>query len=67
MNISPRAAKNYTTEQLLETALALLDNARREQGGERTLINDNWLENNFTLEIIRAKVANNKANSAINV
>jgi hypothetical protein len=67
MNISPRAAKNYTTEQLLETALALLDNARREQGGERMLINDNWLENNFTLEIIRAKVANNKANSAINV
>jgi hypothetical protein len=67
MNISQRAAKNYTTEQLLETALALLDNARREQGGERMLINDNWLENNFTLEIIRAKVANNKANSAINV
>ena len=67
MNISPRAANNYTTEKLLETALGLLDNARREQSGERMLINDNWLANNFTLEIIRAKVAANKANAAINV
>jgi hypothetical protein len=67
MNISPRAANNYTTEKLLETALALLDNARREQAGERMLTNDNWLANNFTLEIIRAKVAANKANAAINV
>lgn len=31
MNISPRAANNYTTEQLLETALALLDNVRRDK------------------------------------
>jgi hypothetical protein len=67
MNISPRAANNYTTEKLLETALGLLDNARREQAGERMLINDNWLANNFTLEIIRAKVAANKANAAINI
>jgi hypothetical protein len=67
MNISPRAANNYTTEKLLETALSLLDNARREQAGERMLTNDNWLENNFTLEIIRTKVAANKANAAINV
>jgi hypothetical protein len=67
MDISPRVANNYTTEQLLETALALLDNARREQVGERMLINDNWLANNFTLEIIRAKVATNKAKTALNV
>jgi hypothetical protein len=67
MNISPRASNNYTTEQLLESALALLDNARREQAGERMPINDNWLANNFTLEIIRAKVATNKANATINV
>jgi hypothetical protein len=67
MNISPRVANNYTTEKLLETALSLLDNARREQAGERMLTNDNWLVNNFTLEIIRAKVAANKANATINV
>jgi hypothetical protein len=67
MNISPRVANNYTTERLLETALALLDNARREQAGEQMLTNDNWLVNNFTLEIIRAKVAANKANAATNV
>jgi hypothetical protein len=67
MNISPRASNHYTTEQLLESALALLDNARREQAGERMPINDNWLANNFTLEIIRAKVAANKANATINV
>ena len=67
MDISPRVANNYTTEQLLKTALALLDNARREQVGERMLINDNWLANNFTLEIIRAKVATNKAKTALNV
>jgi hypothetical protein len=67
MNVSPRAINNYTTEQLLESALALLENARREQAGERMPINDNWLANNFTLEIIRAKVAANKANATINV
>jgi len=26
---------------------------------------DNWLTNNFTLEIIRAKVAANKANASV--
>jgi hypothetical protein len=67
MNISPRAANNYATEKLLETALALLDHVRREQIGERMLINDSWLANSFTLEIIRAKVAANKANATINV
>jgi hypothetical protein len=67
MNIPQRAANNYTTEQLLETALALLDNARREQTYERMPIVNNWLTNNFTLEIIRAKLAANKANAIINV
>jgi hypothetical protein len=67
MNIPPRAVNNYSTEQLLETALALLDNARREQTDERMPINDNWLASNFTLEIIRAKVAANRANATINV
>ena len=65
MNIPQRAANNYTTEQLLETALALLDNARREQTYEPVF--DKWLTNNFTLEIIRAKVAANQANSTMNV
>ena len=54
MNISPRPVNNYTTDQLLEIALALLDNARREQTEERMRINDNWLVSNFTLAIIRA-------------
>jgi hypothetical protein len=62
MNIPQRAVNNYTTEQLLETALALLDSARREQTYERVPVIDKWLTNNFTLEIIRAKVAANKAN-----
>ena len=67
VNIPPRAANNYTTEQLLETALALLDSARREQTDERLPIIDKWLTNNFTLEIIRAKVAANKADATITV
>jgi hypothetical protein len=58
---------NYQSDQLLELALAMLDRARREQTGERMPIIDNWLGNNFTLEIIRAKVAANKANATINV
>ena len=65
MTIPQKTANNYTTEQLLETALALLDSARREQTYEPVI--DKWLTNNFTLEIIRAKVAANKANSTINV
>ena len=67
MNVPPRAANNYTTEQVLELALGLLDDARREQADERMPIINNWLTNNFTLEIIRAKVAANKANATINV
>jgi hypothetical protein len=67
MNVPQGAANNYTTEQLLETALALLDSARREQAYERMPIIDKWLTNNFTLEVIRAKVAANKANVALNI
>ena len=66
MHIPQRAANNYSTEQLLETALALLDSARRDQVYERMPVIDKWLTNNFTLEIIRAKVAANKANAPIN-
>jgi hypothetical protein len=65
LNTRQRAANNYTTEQLLEAALALLDTARREQTYESIV--DKWLTNNFTLEIIRAKVAANKANATMNV
>ena len=67
MNMPQSAANNYTTEQLLESALALLDSARREQTYERMPVIDKWLTNNFTLEIIRAKVAANKGNATINV
>jgi len=61
MTMPQRAANNYTTEQLLETALVLLESARREQTYERMPVIDKWLTNNFTLEIIRAKVVANKA------
>jgi hypothetical protein len=67
MTMPKGAANNHTTEQLLELALGMLDNARREQNGERMPVIDKWLTDNFTLEIIRAKVAANKANAAINV
>ncbi len=63
MNMPPWAANNHTTEQLLELALAMLDNARRELNSERMPISNNWLTDNFTLEIIRAKVAANKTNT----
>lgn len=66
MSIPLGAANNHTTERLLELALAMLDNARHEQNSDRMPAN-NWLTNNFTLEIIRAKVAANKANGPINV
>jgi hypothetical protein len=67
VNVSLDTVRNYPTDQLLELALAMLDRARREQTGERMPITDNWLGNNFTLEIIREKVAANKANATINV
>ena len=66
MSISLGAANSHTTEHLLELALAMLDDARREQNNVQ-LPADNWLTNNFTLELIRAKVAVNKANATINV
>jgi hypothetical protein len=59
MNIPLGAANSRTTEGLLELALSMLDDARREQNTVQLPAN-NWLTNNFTLEIIRAKVAANK-------
>ena len=66
MNVTLKATNYHTTERLLQLALAMLDNARREQNNDQSPAN-NWLTNNFTLEIIRAKVAANKANAIINV
>jgi hypothetical protein len=64
MNIPLGASNSHTTEHLLELALTMLDDARREQNNAQLPAN-NWLTNNFTLEIIRAKVTANKTNSAI--
>jgi hypothetical protein len=66
MNIPLGAANSHTTERLLELALTMLENARREQNNEQLPAN-NWLTNNFTLEIIRAKVAANRANAISNI
>ena len=66
MTILPGAANIRTTEHLLELALAMLDDARREQNTIQLPAN-NWLTNNFTLEVIRTKVAANKASGAINI
>jgi hypothetical protein len=66
MNVPLKATSCHTTEHLLELALTMLDNARLEQTNAQLPAN-NWLTNNFTLEIIRAKVAVNKANAIINV
>jgi hypothetical protein len=66
MSIPPGAANSRTTEHLLELALAMLDDARREQNTIQLPAN-NWLTNNFTLEVIRTKVAANKASGAINI
>jgi hypothetical protein len=52
MNIPLGATNSHTTERLLELALAMLDDARREQNNTQLPAN-NWLTNNFTLEIIR--------------
>jgi hypothetical protein len=61
MSVPQGATSYHTTERLLELALAMLESARREQSNDRLPAN-NWLSDNFTLEIIRAKVAANKAN-----
>jgi hypothetical protein len=66
MNLPLKATSFHTTEHLLELALTMLDCARREQNNDQLPAN-NWLSNNFTLEIIRAKVAENKTNAIINV
>jgi hypothetical protein len=66
MTIPLGAANSRTTEHLLELALAMLDDAKREQNTIQLPAN-NWLTNNFTLEVIRAKVAANKASGAINI
>jgi hypothetical protein len=66
MSVPLKATNFHTTERLLELALTMLDDARREQNNDRLPAN-NWLTNNFPLEIIRAKVATNKANAIINV
>ena len=66
MSVPLKTTSYHTTERLLELALTMLENARREQNTDQLPAN-NWLTNNFTLEIIRAKVAANKANAIINV
>ena len=66
MSVPLKATNFHTTERLLELALTMLENARREQNNEQLPAN-NWLTNNFTLEIIRAKVAANKANATFKV
>jgi hypothetical protein len=66
MSVPLKATSYHTTERLLELALAMLDSARREQNNDQLSAN-NWLTNNFTLEIIRAKVAANKATAIINI
>jgi hypothetical protein len=66
MSVPVKAASYHTTENLLELALTMLESARREQNNDQLPAN-NWLTNNFTLEIIRAKVAANKANAILNV
>jgi hypothetical protein len=66
MSVPVKATDFHTTEHLLELALTMLDSARREQNNYQ-LPTNNWLTNNFTLEIIRAKVAANKANAILNV
>ena len=66
MSVPLKATSYHTTERLLELALTMLENARREQNTDQLPAN-NWLTDNFTLEIIRAKVAANKANGILKV
>ena len=66
MSVPLKATSYHTTERLLELALTMLENARREQNTDQLPAN-NWLTDNFTLEIIRAKVAANKANAVTSV
>jgi hypothetical protein len=66
MSVPLKATNFHTTERLLELALTMLESARREQTNDQLPAN-NWLTNNFTLEIIRAKVAANRSNALLNV
>ena len=66
MSVPLKATSFHTTERLLELALTMLESARREQNNDQLPAN-NWLTNNFTLEIIRAKVAANQANAILKV
>ena len=66
MGVPLKATDFHTTERLLELALTMLDSARHEQNNDRLPAN-NWLTNNFTLEIIRSKVEANRANAILNV
>jgi hypothetical protein len=66
MSVPLKATSYHTTEHLLELAFTMLENARHEQNNHQLPAN-NWLTNNFTLEIIRAKVAANKANAILKV
>jgi hypothetical protein len=66
MSVPLKATNFHTTERLLELALTMLESARREQTNDQLPVN-NWLTNNFTLEIIRAKVAANRSNALLNV
>jgi hypothetical protein len=50
-------APQYSTAQLLEMALHMLDVAREEQSGRKP-VNKQWLTDNLTLEVIRDHVAN---------
>jgi hypothetical protein len=63
MNVPLKAINYHATESL---TLAILDNAGREQNNDQLPAN-NWLTNNFTLEMIRAKVAANKDSATINI
>jgi hypothetical protein len=66
MSVPLKATNFHTTEHLLELDLTMLESARREQTSDQLPAN-NWLTNNFTLEIIRAKVAANRSNALLNV
>jgi hypothetical protein len=66
MSVPLKADSYHTTDHQLELALTMLESARRKQNNDQLPAN-NWLTNNFTLEIIRAKVAANKANAILNV
>jgi hypothetical protein len=66
MSVPLKATNFHTTERLLELALTMLESARREQTNDQLPAN-NWLTNNFTLEIIRAKVAANRSNALLDV